>query len=45
MTGHVVWINGPFPCGAFSDIGMFRPAQPHANMLNDGEMVIELVPF
>ncbi len=23
-TGHIVWINGPFPCGAFPDIKIFR---------------------
>jgi DDE superfamily endonuclease len=23
-TGHIVWINGPFPCGANPDITIFR---------------------
>jgi len=23
-TGHIVWINGPFPCGANPDINIFR---------------------
>ena len=24
MTGKIVWINGPFPCGAWPDISIFR---------------------
>jgi len=24
QTGDIVWINGPFPCGAFPDITIFR---------------------
>jgi len=24
VTGHIVWINGPFPCGAWPDINIFR---------------------
>ena len=23
-TGHIVWVNGPFPCGAWPDIKIFR---------------------
>ena len=23
-TGHIVWYHGPFPCGAFPDIKIFR---------------------
>lgn len=23
-TGHIVWINGPFPCGSWPDINIFR---------------------
>lgn len=26
FTGHLVWINGPFPCGANPDITIFRSA-------------------
>ena len=26
QTGEIVWINGPFPCGAFSDLTIFRKA-------------------
>jgi hypothetical protein len=34
--GHVVWTNGPFPCGRWNDIEIFR----HGLMqkLEDGEM-------
>jgi hypothetical protein len=24
LTGDIVWINGPFPCGLFNDISIFR---------------------
>jgi hypothetical protein len=24
LTGDIVWINGPFPCGLFNDITIFR---------------------
>ena len=24
LTGNVVWINGPFPCGRYNDILIFR---------------------
>jgi hypothetical protein len=24
ITGHLVWINGPFPAGAFPDVEIFR---------------------
>ena len=24
QTGDIVWVNGPFPCGAFADITIFR---------------------
>lgn len=24
QTGDIVWINGPFPCGAFPDLNIFR---------------------
>lgn len=26
QTGHIVWVNGPFPCGAWPDIKIFRSA-------------------
>lgn len=38
VTGHIVWVNGPFPCGAYSDIGIFRLNL--RQMLDEGEMVI-----
>jgi hypothetical protein len=24
QTGHIVWVNGPFPCGEYPDIKIFR---------------------
>ena len=24
QLGHIVWVNGPYPCGAWSDIKIFR---------------------
>ncbi|CAB9503514.1 expressed unknown protein [Seminavis robusta] len=37
QTGHVVWINGPFPCGKYNDIKIFRRAL--ISHLEDGERV------
>eukprot|EP00171_Calliarthron_tuberculosum_P023605 IDg23605t1 len=37
-TGHIVWTNGPFPCGAWSDLRIFRYSMKHA--LQSGETVI-----
>lgn len=36
-TGHIVWIHGPFPCGKWSDLKIFR--QGLKNMLQQGEKV------
>ncbi len=38
VTGHVVWVNGPFPCGKYSDVKIFRLAMKRA--LLNGESVI-----
>jgi hypothetical protein len=37
MTGDIVWINGPFPCGRYPDITIFRSALMHE--LQPGEKV------
>ena len=37
ISGDIVWINGPFPCGFYNDIKIFR--QGLKNMLEDGERV------
>ncbi|GKZ00550.1 hypothetical protein MPSEU_001007400 [Mayamaea pseudoterrestris] len=36
-TGHIVWISGPFPCGEWPDIKIFRQALK--GMLGQGERV------
>ena len=36
-SGDVVWIHGPFPCGSWPDINIFRNALK--NELGDGEKV------
>lgn len=36
-TGDIVWIHGPFPCGKWPDIKIFRKALKH--MLSEGEKV------
>jgi len=28
-TGYLVWINGPFPAGAFPDVSIFRSCLAH----------------
>ena len=38
QKGHVVWVNGPYPCGRWPDIKIFREDLKH--ILDDGEMVI-----
>lgn len=37
LTGHIVWINGPFPCGRYADITIFRRDLIHE--LEDNEKV------
>lgn len=37
LTGDIVWVMGPFPCGDWPDINIFRFALKH--MLDDGERV------
>ena len=37
VNGDIVWINGPFPCGHFNDIKIFRTALK--NILENGERV------
>jgi hypothetical protein len=36
-TGRIVWINGPYPCGKYPDITIFRSAL--INLLAPGEQV------
>jgi hypothetical protein len=36
-TGYIVWVNGPFPCGSFPDIKIFRSALKYK--LRAGEKV------
>lgn len=36
-TGFIVWISGPFPCGAWPDLKIFREDLIH--YLEEGEMV------
>ncbi len=38
QKGCVVWANGPYPCGRWPDIKIFREDLKH--VLDDGEMVI-----
>ena len=37
MTGHIVWIHGPFPCGKWPDLKIFRNAMKQ--QLSPGEKV------
>jgi hypothetical protein len=37
MTGHIVWIHGPFPCGKWPDLKIFRNALKQ--QLSPGEKV------
>ena len=36
-TGHIVWINGPYPCGDYNDLTIFRLALIHE--LDENERV------
>ena len=38
MTGQIVWVHGPFPCGKWPDIKIFRAGMKH--ILNEDEKVI-----
>ena len=37
LTGDIVWLNGPFPCGRWNDIKIFRNSL--MSHLMDGERV------
>lgn len=37
MSGHLVWINGPFPCGLWPDVKIFRDSL--ISHLEQGERV------
>lgn len=37
-TGHIVWINGPFPCGEHSDVKIFKAGMKLC--LDDNEYVV-----
>lgn len=37
LSGNIVWVNGPFPCGAWPDIKIFRHSL--ASFLEQGERV------
>jgi hypothetical protein len=37
VTGNIVWIHGPFPCGSFPDLKIFRLGIKH--VLRRGERV------
>lgn len=37
-TGHIVWTNGPYPCGQFNDIQIARDIYIH--LLNEGELTL-----
>lgn len=38
QTGHIVWVNGPFPCGAWPDLRISRDWIIHE--LQNGEMLL-----
>ena len=38
LTGEIVWIHGPFPCGRWPDLKIFRSAMK--NSLSPGEKVV-----
>ena len=38
QTGDIVWINGPFKCGTWPDLNIYRLKLKF--MLADGEMVV-----
>lgn len=29
QKGHIVWVHGPFPCGSYPDISIFRQSLKH----------------
>lgn len=35
IGGHIVWANGPFPCGQFPDLNMFRRDMKSALDVNE----------
>lgn len=37
-TGHIVWVHGPFPCGRYSDLSIFRLGMKES--LLSGEKVV-----
>jgi DDE superfamily endonuclease len=37
LTGDIVWVNGPYPCGKFPDVSVFRESLK--SHLADGERV------
>ena len=37
-TGNIVWVNGPFPCGEYPDIKIFKKFM--LNMIGPEEMVV-----
>ena len=37
LTGEIAWLNGPFPCGKFADVTIFRASL--STFLNDFETV------
>lgn len=38
LTGSIIWVNGPFPCGKYPDLKIFKSDM--LKSLNDGEYVI-----
>jgi hypothetical protein len=38
QTGHIVWKNGPFPCGKYPDLKISRLGV--VELLNEGEMIL-----
>ena len=38
LTGHVVWTHGPFPCGSYQDLSIYRIAMKSS--LTAGEKVV-----
>jgi hypothetical protein len=40
QSGEIVWVNGPFPCGAWPDLKMARDTIPHKIDIEGGEMLL-----
>jgi hypothetical protein len=40
QSGEIVWINGPFPCGAWPDIRIARDALVYELDIQGGEMML-----